>query len=140
LFSRAAVVHATIDADMQVLVVEDDPDISDALCAMLADEGHATECVDSIGAATAKVTRSTYDVILLDWMLGQQTGEELLPTLVELDSVPSVILYSASPSARAVADKWSMSFLKKPFDFDELLTTLARCTTHGTSIPVRPGT
>lgn len=121
-----------------VLVVEDDRDISKAIVGLLQDEGHVAACVESAAAAIATLASATYDVILLDWMLREETAEDVLPTIAALPVVPPVILYSAAPEAFAVAKRWGIAFMKKPFDLDVLLTALAENVRRRTSLPSAP--
>lgn len=109
---------------LRVLLVEDDVEINTVLCTLFLEEGHVLESARSVDGARRVLATHVFDVILLDWMLGQETAEELLPLLAAISPVPAVVLYSASPDALRVAEKWSIVFVAKPFDVDILCTTI----------------
>lgn len=134
---------------LRVLLVEDDVEINTVLSTLFVEEGHVCESARSVEGARRVLDSHAFDVILLDWMLGQETAEELLPRLAAMSPVPAVVLYSASPDAQRVADKWSIVFVAKPFDVDMLCTTirdavlrkslptLARLTAESEAAPTR---
>jgi CheY-like chemotaxis protein len=107
-----------------VLIVEDDEDLREMMAQMLTLEGFHTasvsngrEALDYLHAA------ANPDVILLDLMMPVMDGWELRrqqqadPALAE---VPVIVL-SALDHGRAAA-LHADAFLKKPLDFDRLLT------------------
>ncbi|MGZ3422210.1 MAG: response regulator [Polyangiales bacterium] len=104
---------------MLVLLVEDDVDLSAAIASLLEVEGYRPTVVATVAEARAAINGCTFAVALLDWMLQEETSEELLPEL-EAANVPTVF-YSANDGARAVAARWGLSFVSKPFDIELLL-------------------
>ena len=108
-----------------MLLVEDDVEINAVLCTLFQEDGHAIAAARSVHEAITLVDGGLLcDVVLLDFMLGEDTAESLLPRLSAMSPVPAVVLYSASPSARAVAEKWSIAFMSKPFDVDALFASM----------------
>jgi DNA-binding response OmpR family regulator len=108
---------------MLVLLVEDDVDISTAIAGLLEVEGYLPTVVATVEGARRAMSEKVFEVALLDWMLREETSEALLDDL-ELAAVPTVY-YSANDSARAVATRWGLTFVTKPFDIDQLLEAVA---------------
>ena len=69
---------------VKILVVEDDPDISDLLKRVLESDGYEVEmATDSAGALRA-VAEGEPDLVLLDVVLGGEDGRDLLVKLRQL--------------------------------------------------------
>ena len=63
---------------MQVLVVEDDGLQSKLVCNWLAARGHATTPVASGSAALRELAARRFDVVVLDWLLPDMSGQDVL--------------------------------------------------------------
>src|SRR3569832_56757 len=76
----------------KLLIVDDDTD----LCAMLAEylgpEGCTTEAVGSGPAALERLGRDTVDLVVLDVMLPELSGFEVLRRIRALNRVPVILL------------------------------------------------
>jgi two-component system response regulator QseB len=118
-------------ASPTLLVVEDDEGIRGLLCEVLADEGFALTCVDSIAAARCAIDRGGYDLMTLDLVLGDDSGATLLAELTSHPNAPSTLLLSASPAARKLADTYQVEWLGKPFGLDRLIKSLRRAHAEG---------
>lgn len=66
---------------MRVLLVEDEPDISDALLRFLRARGHAVDHAADLGAARDALGVAGYDAVLLDLALPDGSGLDLLRAL-----------------------------------------------------------
>jgi CheY-like chemotaxis protein len=108
------------------LVVDDDREIAEALCELLASEGFAVEAVsDGLAALRRMREPRPASIIVLDLMMPGMDGWEFLAQKkrdVQLAHVPVVVVSSdISAKARAVeAD----AFVPKPYRFDELLSVI----------------
>jgi len=107
-----------------VLIVEDDEDLREMMAQLLTLEGFQTAAVANGREALDYLHQATRpDVILLDLMMPIMDGWEFRrrqqadPVLAP---VPVIVL-SALDQARA-ANLNATAFLKKPLDFDRLLT------------------
>jgi DNA-binding response OmpR family regulator len=115
----------------KILVVDDDPDILEALRLMLEDEGY--EVTTSEKGEYAENLHDTNgglpDIIILDVLLSGKDGRlicQKLKSQAETSHIP-IIMISAHPNARQSAKAIGADdFLAKPFDLVELLTTVAR--------------
>ena len=86
---------------MRILVVEDEPDLRSAIVQTLVEEGFAVDEAADGRSALFKSTTRDYDAIVLDLMLPQVSGHEVLGKLRQSKETPVLIL-----SARdAVSDR-----------------------------------
>lgn len=118
--------HAT-----KILVVDDDPDILDALQLMLEDAGY--EVTISEKGDYAENLHDTNgglpDVIILDVLLSGKDGRLICQKLKGQDETRHIpiIMISAHPNARqSVTAVGADDFVAKPFDMDELLVKIAK--------------
>jgi len=111
---------------VRYLLVEDNPELAEAVVSRLALDGHAVDHAASLEAAEDCLATAEYDLILLDVMLPDGDGRDfLIRTRVHLE-VPVIVLTARSQvSDRIVAlDHGADDYITKPFDFSELE---ARC-------------
>lgn len=112
-----------------VLVVEDEPDIRDSLCELLADEGYVVQTAANGREALDNLRRANRlpAVILLDLMMPVMSGSKFLEELekepAHLINIPVVVLTAAKNIGvgHPTADR-----LDKPIDVGELLDCVRR--------------
>jgi CheY-like chemotaxis protein len=105
-----------------ILVVDDDHDLCDLLAALLTAEGYRVQCVYDGEAAWAAVQQNLPDLILSDIKMPKLDGVALALRLAETAAGIPVILMSAG------YDDWAgvaSVFLRKPFEIDDLLASIA---------------
>jgi two-component system, OmpR family, response regulator len=107
---------------MHVFLIDDDPEIRMLAGFVLEAAGHrvstAASGAEGIGAASGE-----YDLVLLDYRLGDMTGTEVLPVLLRAaPSRPVVFLTGtdAPDAARALLDAGATAVIVKPFDPEAL--------------------
>ncbi|KMO32022.1 transcriptional regulator [Methylobacterium variabile] len=108
---------------MRILVVEDDPILSDGLRAGLGLSGATVECVVTCADAEAALAASGFGAVVLDLMLPDGSGLDVLRGLRERgDRTPVVLLTARDAVADRIAglDGGADDYLGKPFDLDEL--------------------
>ncbi len=128
---------------MRILLVEDDPHTAGFIAKGLREDGHSVDHADNGKDGLFLATAETYDAIVLDRMLPQLDGMNVLKTLRGADNHTPALLLTALGDVehrveglRAGAD----DYLVKPFAYAELsarLDTLARRGTGGGGEPVR---
>ncbi|MFN4172658.1 MAG: response regulator transcription factor [Pseudorhodobacter sp.] len=108
---------------MRILLVEDNIDIAEAVCARFGRLGHAIEhCVDGIEGEVFALSGG-YDVMILDLNLPGKSGFEVMKALRLAGSQTPVLVLTAS---NHIADKINLldlgadDYLVKPFDMGEL--------------------
>jgi DNA-binding response OmpR family regulator len=114
-------VPPVVDALPTALVVEDDPDIQEVVCDVLADDGYAPLAASDLRTAREHLASRNPVVVYLDLMLGQEWGGDLLAELAHANDSPAVLLASASLEADSLAKRYGVNLLRKPFDIDTLL-------------------
>ena len=111
----------------RILVVEDDLEIQDALCALLEGEGYEVWTSGDGREALNRLSRDTADLIILDLMLPVMNGWQFRSAQrsdPNLSAIP-VIVVSADASAQASAIH-AEHYLRKPFKAEELLLVVER--------------
>lgn len=117
-------------AGRRILVVDDDPDILDAIRFTLEDEGYAVtttekgEYAESLHDGNGGLP----DLIILDVLLSGKDGRAICRHLKSRDEtrhIP-VIMISAHPNAAESAEAVGAdAFLAKPWDIDTLIALIA---------------
>lgn len=122
---------------MRVLVVDDDEETRELVGAALAREGYELVLVGSSTAALASVRDQRFDVLVLDVMLGTESGLALCARL-RADGVETPILFL---SARGAVDArvegleaGGDDYLRKPFALKELLARVRALGRRGPSL------
>ena len=116
-------------ANIDILVVDDDPDVRVAVTEFLSDAGYkVTTAVDGVDAlAQLSKAGGIPGVILLDLAMPRMNGRELLDRLAKdpkLASIPVVVL-SATTDGTGIRD--DVKTLRKPVSGDLLLAQVRRC-------------
>jgi two-component system response regulator QseB len=112
---------------MRVLVVEDDAVLLDGLKVGLGMHGLTIDAVTSCGDARAAVAASAFDAIVLDLMLPDGSGLEVLRELRRRrDATPVLLLTAKDTVADRIGglDSGADDYLGKPFDLDEVAARL----------------
>jgi two-component system, OmpR family, response regulator MprA len=107
-----------------ILIVDDDPRITDVLRRILAYEGYSIAIAASGNAALAKTLERVPDLIILDIMLPEINGLEVTRRLRAAgDNVPILMLTARDTVADRVKglETGADDYLVKPFAHEELL-------------------
>lgn len=110
----------------KLLLVDDDPDVLDAVSALLSDTYDVTVAEDG-DEALDKLHADNYGCVILDLMMPRRSGAAVLAQLrAEAIHVP-VILGSASVDvAERARELGAEDNIAKPYDFDALEAKIAR--------------
>jgi DNA-binding response OmpR family regulator len=109
---------------MKILVVEDEPSLQEVIRNTLEKERYIVEVADNLNGAIEKTGVYDYDCILLDIMLPDGSGLELLQHLKQNRKKENVIIISAKDSIDdkiAGLDLGADDYLAKPFHLAELV-------------------
>jgi DNA-binding response OmpR family regulator len=107
-----------------ILLVEDDREISEVNRDMLELRGYAVRAAGNLAEARAALLEAAPDVIVLDIMLPDGLGLDLLRELREKDDDTPVLLLTAWGRPENIAAglrAGANDYLPKPFDYDVLL-------------------
>ncbi len=109
---------------MKAFVVEDEEKISKVVEESLVAAGISVETCDDGNLASERLSFSTFDVILLDWMLPGKSGVELLREIREAEIHTPVLMLTARASIEDKVkglDTGADDYLAKPFYVEELV-------------------
>src|SRR5271157_3248141 len=112
---------------MRVLVVEDEPRMGELIRRVLLAERHVVDLAGDGVGALALAKGGGYDVIVLDRMLPDLEGTEVLQLLRSRGDRTPVLLLTALGSVEQRVDGLDAGaddYLAKPFAFSELLARL----------------
>jgi two-component system, OmpR family, response regulator QseB len=108
---------------MRILVVEDDPVLSDGLRAGLGMSGATLDIVANCADGRSALAASEFDALVLDLMLPDGSGLDLLAQMrAGGDRTPVLLLTALDEISDRVKglDAGADDYLGKPFDLDEL--------------------
>jgi DNA-binding response OmpR family regulator len=112
---------------MRVLLVEDDPKVSQVVARGLSAESFAVDIASDGKQGFELATAYHYDVIILDLMLPSMSGTDLLRRVRRLNSeVPVLVLTARDGVGDKVAnfEAGADDYLTKPFAFAELVVRI----------------
>ncbi len=124
-----------------VLVVDDEGKIRDVVCSYLEHEGYAVLQADSGQRAMESVARARPDLVVLDLMLPDLSGEEVARSLRSVSDVPIIVLSAKAGAEDRVAALRSGAddYVVKPFSPRELVArveAVLRRTNGGSSTKI----
>jgi two-component system response regulator CpxR len=113
-------------ADVSILLVDDDAELCELLQEFFANRGMSLEAVHDGRRGLAKALHGEHDLILLDVMMPGLDGFELLRLLRRQRQVPVIMLTARTTQADRVAglDAGADDYLPKPFGTAELLARI----------------
>ncbi len=110
---------------MRVLIVEDEPRLAENIARSLRESaGYAVDVAADGQEGLFLAESNTYDVVLLDLMLPQMDGMQLLTRIRQAGQVTPVLVLTArdeKESVVALLNAGADDYLTKPFDLGELL-------------------
>ena len=111
---------------VRILLVEDERDLVAALAKALREEGYAVDVAEDGEEGLYKASNSDYDAIVLDVMLPQLNGWDLLARLRKTKQTPVLMLTARDTSADKVRglNTGADDYVVKPFDLPELVARL----------------
>ncbi|WP_447977922.1 PAS domain S-box protein [Candidatus Nitrospira bockiana] len=118
-----------IETSTDILVVDDDPDISQALRDFLEHEGYHVDLAGTGNDAVERCKRQQYGAVILDLGLPDMDGLLVLKKLQEHDAkLPVIILtaFTASERTAGVLSHGAFALLTKPYNREQLKGTLGR--------------
>ena len=119
---------------MRILVVEDDPMLFDGLLVGLGLAGFTVDAVASCEEAFAALQTHSYDAVVLDLMLPDGSGLDILASLRRRKDVTPVVLLTARDQVSdriAGLDAGADDYVGKPFDLDELAARVRAAARRG---------
>ena len=110
-----------------ILLVDDDPDICKTLSLILEGEGYSVDVANSGAEAIEKSKEKVYNVALLDIVLPDMTGTELLKKLHETTPKMIKIMVTGYPNLQNAVEALNYNadaYLIKPLNYEKLLKVI----------------
>jgi two-component system, OmpR family, response regulator len=108
----------------RILIVDDEPKIRSFIGRALAAAGYATEFADSGAEGLRRALATRYDLIILDLVMPDLDGRQVLGRLLAARPSQAVIVLSCVADVAAKVDcleRGAQDYLTKPFSLAELL-------------------
>ena len=111
------------EAPSRILVVDDDPTVSEVVARYLAHDGYAVETVADGRVALDRALAEPPDLVVLDLMLPGMDGLEVCRRLRAIAPVPIVILTARGQESDRIIglDLGADDYVAKPFSTKELV-------------------
>jgi len=112
---------------MKLLLIEDEIELAKSIQNYLESNDFVCEWVKNFSSAIDKIAIYSYDCILLDIMLPDGDGFDLLTELKKLDKTDGVIIISARETLESRIEGFNLGaddYLTKPFHLSELLVRI----------------
>lgn len=107
----------------RILIIEDDMTINGLLRSIIEKSGYAVDSAYNGTDGLAMGLHEDYDLILLDLMLPEKCGEEIVKELRRANTIPVIVL-SAKGETHNRVELLRLGvddYITKPFDIDEVL-------------------
>jgi len=114
---------------IRVLVVDDEEPLRRLLKKELSRKGFSVEVAQDGSQALDLLKNSSYDVILLDIMMPEVNGIEVMKKLKEDSSAPAIIVLTGKATVETAVEAMkngAYDYLTKPYKLDELIIIINR--------------
>src|SRR5579862_5916557 len=118
----------------RILVIDDEPDIRESLEALLAGESYRVDLAPNATDGQRLLETSAYDLILLDLMMPDKSGMQVLEEIRARDSETPVFMITAYGSVQVAVDalkRGANDYFPKPWDNEKLLIEIERMISQG---------
>lgn len=118
-----------MQTDKTVLVVDDDDAIRALISTILRRRGFRVDAARNGNDALEKMSERCYSLIILDLMMPQMNGYEVLAQLAgwAASARPVVLVLTAGAEPRPFDTTFVIGTIHKPFDIELLLDTVTAC-------------
>jgi DNA-binding NtrC family response regulator len=113
----------------KVLVVDDELDIRESLEILLSSEGYSVDQAQNAAEGLQKMEISGYDLVLLDLMMPDRSGMDVLQEVRERDRETPIFMITAYGSVEAAVHALKLGandYFSKPWDNEKLLIEIDR--------------
>ena len=113
----------------RILVIDDEADIRESLETLLSLEGYSVELAQSANEGLRKVESGNYDLILLDLMMPDRSGMEVLREVRQRDRETPIFMLTAYGSVERAVEALKLGandFIPKVGENDKLLIEIDR--------------
>lgn len=113
---------------MKLLLIEDDPEMADALRTALSQHGIVLDVVADLATAREAILMAEYDILLIDRQLPDGDGRSLLADMRRARlSTRSIIVSALGSTSDRISglNEGADDYLPKPFEIDELIARMS---------------
>jgi DNA-binding NtrC family response regulator len=117
------------DGKGRVLVIDDEADIRESLETLLVLEGYAVDLAQNAAEGLRSLDSRAYDLVLLDLMMPDRSGMDVLREVRERDHETPIFLITAYGSVEAAVEalkSGANDYFSKPWDNEKLLIEIDR--------------
>jgi DNA-binding response OmpR family regulator len=127
--------------ERRILIVDDDDAIRALLHTVLRRRGLTSDTARNGIEALEKLAENVYALVLLDLMMPQMSGYEVLEQMATFSTRPLVLVLTAGLEPRPIDTSLVVGTIHKPFDVELLVDTISACikTVDAQSQPIPPG-
>jgi DNA-binding NtrC family response regulator len=125
----------------RILLVEDDDMLRKVLARVLKAGGYDVVAAASKAEALAALQGATFQLLIIDVVLPDGSGIEVVRTASKLRPAPLMVVVSGLASRKeifAAAQEGALAFLEKPFDGPELIATIELVSSKGRVVGLEP--
>ncbi len=112
---------------MKILIIEDEKDLAQSIQQFLNQNDYVCEWANNLHSAIDKILDYEYDCILLDLMLPDGNGFDILKELKKQNKTDGIIIISAKETLESKIEGLQLGaddYLTKPFHLSELLVRI----------------
>ena len=116
-----------MDKTDRILVIDDEDGIRQGCCRVLRPQGYTVETAGNFKEGLRKIKEEIFDLVLIDVMLPDGRGIDLLKPIRERDPETVSIIITGYATVELAVDtikKGAYNFISKPFTADMLLMTV----------------
>ncbi|MGD1094357.1 MAG: sigma-54 dependent transcriptional regulator [Bryobacteraceae bacterium] len=113
----------------RILVIDDEPDIRESLEALLTTENYDVQLASNAAEGLKRLEGSPFDLVLLDLMMPDKSGMQVLEEVRSRDLETPIFLITAYGSievAVAALKRGASDYFSKPWDNEKLLIEIDR--------------
>jgi DNA-binding NtrC family response regulator len=113
----------------RILVIDDEVEIRESLDALLSLEGYSVEQAQNATEGLKRLENASYDLVLLDLMMPDRSGMEVLKEVRERDNETPIFMITAYGSVEVAVDalkSGANDYFSKPWDNEKLLIEIER--------------
>jgi DNA-binding NtrC family response regulator len=113
----------------RILVIDDEADIREGLEALLGMEGYSVDQAQNAAEGLHKLETRGYDLVLLDLMMPDRSGMEVLREVRERDRETPIAMITAYGSVEAAVNALkagATDYFSKPWDNEKLIIEIER--------------
>ncbi len=107
-----------------ILVVDDDKKLASSFKLILESAGYTVDMAHNGFSAHIKITKNTYDLVILDWHLQDVIGDQIAETIEKRNSDTKIIFITGYSYLLDEFDREN-EILLKPIEPNDLLETVA---------------